>query len=649
MSERTRTATAEGQTPTAVIASTSLPAVTPAPAATVIPFWTVERLLYAVALAAAGALRLWALGANALSTWEASNSWPAWLAAHALRVADTPTPNSPIYYAWQWLIFFLGVNTDGGARFLSAVVGTALVVLPWWWRGWLGRRAALILAFLWALDPWQIAFSRMADGAAVAMAVGLLWMVATTQVAYGGEGRSRWRRVFGAAAGLLVVSGPMGLNLVVPCALLIYLLREPLREAGAFSTKSLLWAVGAALGVGTFLGARLDGLAWLAAGGSVWLAQFDGGDPGPMLPLTSGVYGGLWPWLRAAVDMAAPFLLGLAGFMVLWRRGERMPIQRPLVVLLLGWIAWGVLLWLLPGRGPFALPVLGLPLTILAAIWLDNLIQARPQSLDWREAGAVVLTLLILITSGLFWMTGWLSPRVYDPAAAQAAAVIFGLTLAILVAFGVWANRQDALWIGAALMAVLLMVWTVRGGWRLNYGDVVSEPAGWQWSVAHPELSILADDIETLSAHRTGDPFEQPVQIQIAARPEQDVRVVPARPDPVLGWRLRDMRELTWVTAPNVAEDAEVRPLVVTPVVGNEVSENVALPGGYGGSIYHVESSWLPGSLTVDVATLPPLGEETTWGARLTQWVRPWWRWLIYREATQMPAARDVALWAPFE
>jgi hypothetical protein len=33
------------------------------------------------------------------------------------------------------------------------------------------------------------------------------------------------------------------------------------------------------------------------------------------------------------------------------------------------------------------------------------------------------------------------------------------------------------------------------------------------------------------------------------------------------------------------------------------------------------------------------------WAAR----VRPWWRWVIYREVNMPPQNRDVILWAPLD
>jgi prepilin signal peptidase PulO-like enzyme (type II secretory pathway) len=291
--------------------------------------------------------------------------------------------------------------------------------------------------------------------------------------------------------------------------------------------------------------------------------------------------------------------------------------------------------------------VLGLPLLLLTAFALDALMSRYPRDLDWREAGAVVLTLVILMVSGTLWLTALLANRTYDPVLAQATLVIFGLGLAILVAFAVWANRSDAAWVAAALLTLLLVTVYVRSSWKLNFANVVIEPAGWQATMAHPEVRLLANDIETLSSHRAGDPHELPVQVQVASYVTGDDRVVPARPDPVLGWELRNMRNLTWVTAPLVQADSVPLPLVITSATASDDPAQLDLPDSYAGSRYHVDRWWLPRTLVQQSTGLDEgeSGLAQRWALR----VQPWWRWMVYRETTEAPRTRDVILWASLD
>jgi hypothetical protein len=396
--------------------------------------------------------------------------------------------------------------------------------------------------------------------------------------------------------------------------------------------------------------ARLDGLAWIASGMSVWLAQLDGRSAGPLLPVISGGYDFWWPFLRLIVDAAPLLPLGIGGLVVLvWRARGLAAQKHPSLFLCVGWLLWGIILCVLPGRSPLALPMVGLPLLILSAYFLDALLTNLPREVDWREVSAVVLTLIILTVSGVFWLAALLANRSYDPVLAQATLVIFGLAVAILVAFALWSNRRDAAWIAASLFSALLLVVYVRSSWKLNYGSVVTEPAGWQATMAHPEVRLLVGDMETLSSHRSGDPYQLPVQVQVAPHVTGDEQVVPARPDPVVGWELRNMRNLTWVTSPQVAEDTNPLPLVVTPAMNEEEPPQLDLPGEYAGSRYHVDSWWLPSTMEQAEEASPAAGDEGDWARQWTAAVQPWWRWFIYREPTIAPQNRDVILWAPLD
>jgi hypothetical protein len=444
----------------------------------------------------------------------------------------------------------------------------------------------------------------------------------------------------------------MGWNFIPVVAWFGWLLHVELAAAGMLQRQWLLWVGGATLVGASAWFARLDGLAWIASGVSVWLSQFDGGSAGPLLPKITGGYSIWWPWLRLWVDSALLLPLGIGGLVALVVRARwvqtRQPRLRLLLHLCIGWLLWGMILWILPGRSPLALPMVGLPLLLLTAYSLDVLMSNVPMDLDWREAGAVVLTISILLVSGVFWLTALLANRSYDPVLAQASLVIFGLAVAILVAFALWANRRDAVWVAATLLSLLLLLVFVRSSWKLNYGSKTVELAGWQATLAHPEVRLLAGDMETLSSHRSGDPYQLPVQVQVAPTVTSDDQAVPARPDPVVGWELRNMRNLTWVTAPLVAAETNPLPLVVTPATSEEDSVQLDLPNNYAGSRYHVDMWWLPSTIAQETVAAPSEDESNL--ARLwTAAVQPWWRWFIYREATQAPQNRDVILWAPLD
>ena len=150
----------------------------------------------------------------------------------------------------------------------------------------------------------------------------------------------------------------------------------------------------------------------------------------------------------------------------------------------------------------------------------------------------------------------------------------------------------------------------------------------------------LAADIETLSVHDLGDATEQAVQVQVAAVEGLEGAPIVARPDPVLGWYLRNMRRLTWVAGPQVVEEAPP-PLVV---MVNGESFTGGDKGGYIGSEYDLEVYWNPDAFA-DAG--PAEGDAASGAERLWPVVRTWWRWWMYGETSQRPDTRIVTLWAP--
>src|SRR5690349_9950973 len=207
---------------------------TPAPVVTVAPFnlarWlTLERLLYGILVLLAIGMRFVALGEQPLNTLEVANAWPAWLTAWAVHAPNTPTPTSPLLYSLHTILFWITGGSDALARCLPALAGVAVVWLIWYWREWLGRTTALFAAFLLAVDPWQVAFSRLADGAILSVALGLLTLIGLThwlQLSPAAAKQARWQSIIAVSAGLLLVSGAQAWSFVPVIGLFIFLFRE---------------------------------------------------------------------------------------------------------------------------------------------------------------------------------------------------------------------------------------------------------------------------------------------------------------------------------------------------------------------------------------------------------------------------------------
>jgi hypothetical protein len=624
----------------------------------VLAWLTLERALYGVALVCALFLRCWQLGEQPLNSVEIANSWPAWLTAHAKSAPEPPVPSGAFYYGAQWLLFWVGANSDAAARVVAAVAGAVMPLMAWAWRPWIGRLAALSLAFLLALDPWLVAISRLADGAAIGLACGFFVLSGFIQLALAGADglpsaalaswTEWWRRATAIGFGLLLVSGVMAWNWLPVLVVFVWCYRRELDEARLFQVRYGIWLAVSALIAGTFGLVRLDAVALVGSSLGFWLAQFTGGHGELAAAAGIGDYGRAWPWVRLLVDEPLAWGLGLLGLVLsllgkeLWPDYAGPRWQR----LLWLWLGYGVLLFLAPGRNPFVLPLVTLPLLIYAAGFIQKVLLASPDDLEWREAAAIGVTLVILVVSGVFWGVALVASQVFDPVMAQATAVIFLLSVVILAAYAFWSSRSHALWIGGVFVILLLLPLTIRSSWLLSQPGGVSGTAGLFSRFTHPEVRLLVEDVEAISAFRTGNPHQLPVQVQVAGRP-----------DPILGWYLRGMRDLSWVAAPSLPDldgepNAGLLPLAITPVEPGAAVDpeqlRLDLADGYTGSDYHIEGSWLPAQLWPrgEPANDTPNGSaglDEAWRA----WMQPLWRWMIYRKTPALPATRDGILWAP--
>src|SRR5215217_4814483 len=152
--------------------------------------------LYGLAFLIAIGFRLIALGATPLRDSEAA------LAMQALNVTRGTSPllgPQPAYILLTSIFFTVIKSTNFLARFLPALVGSALVFAPVFFRQQLKPRAAVILAFLIAMEPGLVALSRLASGTILAVTFSIFAVGLWTH-----------RRLIpaGILAGLALLSGP---------------------------------------------------------------------------------------------------------------------------------------------------------------------------------------------------------------------------------------------------------------------------------------------------------------------------------------------------------------------------------------------------------------------------------------------------------
>ena len=121
-----------------------------------------ELLVLAVVLALAAVLRFWDLGSRAFHGDEAIHAGFAWQLADGRGYVHNPLTHGPFQFIGTALVFLVFGDSDYTARVLPALFGTALVALPFFLRGYLGRTGALITSLLLAVSPTLLYFSRFA-------------------------------------------------------------------------------------------------------------------------------------------------------------------------------------------------------------------------------------------------------------------------------------------------------------------------------------------------------------------------------------------------------------------------------------------------------------------------------------------------------
>ena len=570
-----------------------------------------EGWLYGLAFLFALGLRLVELGTAPLTDSEAN------LALQALQIANGTRPllgPQPAYILLTSILFLIFESSNFVARFFPALVGSAMVFAPMFFREKLRPRPALILAFLFAIDPGLVALSRLAGGVVLA--------VTFTLFAWGMWNR-RYFVLAGSFASLALLSGTsiwMGLlGLGLAWLIIRGVERKPFTEdsedldepapvsqsiddsipapqnAGqGYQIRPLALALVVTLILaGTLFFTVLNGL-------SAWVGSLPAYLSGWMTatPTTSGrILFTLFVYEPLALFFAILSLI--RGF----RTGNRRIIRLGI------WLAVSLLLAVFYRQvGELAWVIL--PLQALAAVEIARtLVVFRSERI---EVGVVATALLILLT--YIWFD--IAAIGLDPFNQFVAAIpilgsiqnpryviLFGalgiLVLCILfVAFG-WSARIA--WLGTTwAFLIFLTVYSIGAAWGAS---AVRSPNGvelWTTDSRPSQARLLLQSVQEVSEFSVGEDQSQPVTI---------VGVN----SPALEWLLRD-HSVSKVAA---LDPQGTPPLIITPPMNN-----LDLPAAYRGQDF----VWRQ---VVQYETMQ----------------RPeWWRWLVNR---QLPRTDEVIiLWA---
>ena len=566
-----------------------------------------EGWLYGLAFLIALGFRLIQLGASPLTDSEAT------LALQALQIAQGKGPllgSQPAYVLLTSILFAVIQATNFMARFFPAIAGSMLVFAPYFFREKIKPRPALILAFLFAVDPGLVALSRQANGTILAVAFLLFaWAMWRMQRAIPA----------GIFSGLALLSGPSvwaGLLVLGLTWLFLQGMEARPTEETADSSPgeasnslvstlhsstlelrpTLLALLGTLLFGGTLFFVSPNGLsAWLSA-----LPDYLKGWTAPS-SMSSG---------RVLLAFLAYEPLGIFLAVLSLIRGYRLKSRR---ILRLGlWLGVALLLAIFY-RQTSQLAWVIIPLLTLSALEISRALHIFAE--ERVEVGVVVVALIILLV--YIWFD--VSKIALDPVSNLAATALpfFGRTVQLagaaymvllgafliiilcvsFVAFG-WSARTA--WLGTTWAFVIFLgLYSLAAAWGASGLRAPNGVELWSSDPAPGQPDLLIASVDDVSEFSLGHDMAQPVTVM-------------GIDSPALEWVLRE-RPVEMVST--------LDPQVAPPIVITAVMNDLGLPAAY-------------------------RGQDFTWRQRprFEEIQNPdWIRWLVFR---QLPRDDEtIVLW----
>jgi hypothetical protein len=574
-----------------------------------------EGWLYWLAFLLALGFRLIQLGASPLTDSEAA---PALQALHVAQGTSPVLGPQPGYILFTSILFAILESTNFMARFVPAMVGSALVFVPYFFRETIKPRPALILAFLLAFDPGLVALSRQAGGTILA---------ATFLLFAWGMWKKRRAIPAGIFAGLALLAGPslwagllgLGLTWIFLQGMDAKSNMEDEESFDSLATRDEQVADGSPISNVQpqsleYRPALIAFIATLLLGGTLFFLSPNGLSAW-LLSLPAYLKG----WTSPSAMTAGRTLLALLAYEPLGIflailsivRGYRTKSRR--IVRLSLWLAVSLLLAVFYRQTSELVWVI-IPLLTLSALELSRSLNIFSE--ERVEVGVVSGALLILLV--YIWFD--VAKIALDPYSQfgpttlsllgrqiqlQAAPywVLAGAALIIIlcisfVAFG-WSGRTA--WLGTVWsFAVFLGAYSFATAWGASGLRTPNGVELWTPDQRPLQADLLLASVNDVSEFSLGHPRSQSV-------------IIMGINSPALEWILRNHEvEVVATLDPQVAP-----PLVITPVM-----EDLGLPSAYRGQDF--------------IWRQPVLWE----GMQNPDWLR----WLVYR---QLPRENEtIILWA---
>ena len=554
---------------------------------------SVEVGAYAAIFLTGLVVRLAALGAWPLQASEARTALAVW---RAIQAGGSPASLSyvPLLYDADLLLFWLSGASDVAARLLPALVGSGLVLAPYFGRRVLGRWGALAAALLLALSPTWVYASRLGEGTILGATASVVIMLSVAEYARSDTPRALRTAIIALAIGL--TAGP-GLYTLLLFALGLYLVvgaRWP-QDDRLVAGRRLLNAVATRANLTLFAGVFVffasgyllnpGGIGASVEGLGDWLRY--------LMPNQGGV-----PWTRLPQMLVfyEVFTLGLA--IVGAVRGFRR--RQPIDMIAVCWVLFAFLLSVPLGhREARWLPDILLPLVILAArgseaLWLD-----LRANLEWRDLAASFVG-IVLLWYALVQLAGYVQNGQTRFLTNSMLGV--GMLFIAWVGYWIWRRRAAAARVGVMLLLLVAAGWTLKSSVAVCYGPARDSREMMVGRSTSQSMLDLVSWVSAYSNREVGDPYLMDITYEQAL-------------DPQLGWYLREFPKARSVTLVGPLDSAT---MLVTV-------EREQWPPGYVGHHYRLEESWPDQSLTFRqrlkwLLFRDPVGSETAGSVQV--WVR---------------------------
>lgn len=138
-----------------------------------------EKILYVTFVILAIISRFWNLGDRVVSHDESLHVQYSYQFYNGQGYNHTPLMHGPFLFHITALSYWLFGHNDFTARIPVAVFGVILIILPYFFRNWLGRTGALVVSFLFLISPYTVYYARYIRNEAfvVIWAMLLVWAI----------------------------------------------------------------------------------------------------------------------------------------------------------------------------------------------------------------------------------------------------------------------------------------------------------------------------------------------------------------------------------------------------------------------------------------------------------------------------------------